>query len=320
MKHAFTLQSSITIREIDICVNEIQKFLRSIVEIIVSWTIFNRHVKSFWNDQCSAAIKNTRKLRRLWSASRDSHDLTFYMKINDRKQKIIQKTKRANFRQKIEKMIETFTSLWRLVKWAKNKNHQSRKVFKMFIFRFNDLTTETFDEKTKMFKNVFFSTSSSIELDDISKSFYFRFIECFFSITKRKMLKIIKRIAFNKISSFDEIINKLLKICALIMMQLFTSLFIVCIQQTYHSKAFEKVNIITLKKIDKKNYTISKTYRSIALLNIIEKILEFIMSKKISWITKTHRLLFDTFMKCRKNRSIETILKLLIEQIHIVWE
>jgi hypothetical protein len=96
------------------------------------------------------------------------------------------------------------------------------------------------------------------------------------------MLKIIKRIVFNKISNLDEIINKLLKICAFIMMQLLTSLFVVCIQQTYQSKAFKKVNIITLKKIDKKDYTTSKTYRSIALLNIIEKILKFIMSKKIS--------------------------------------
>jgi hypothetical protein len=66
--------------------------------------------------------------------------------------------------------------------------------------------------------------------------------------------------------------------------------------------------------------TTPKTYRSIALLNIIEKILKFIMSKKISWIAKTHRLLFDTFMRCRKNRSTETTLKFLTEQIHIVWE
>jgi hypothetical protein len=134
------------------------------------------------------------------------------------------------------------------------------------------------------------------------------------------MLKNIKRIAFDKISSFDEIINKLLKIYVFIMMQLLISIFVVCIQQTYHLKAFKKVNIITLKKIDKIDYTISKTYRLIALLNIIEKILKFIMSKKISWITKTHRLLLDTFVKCRKNRSIETILKFFIEQIHIVWK
>jgi hypothetical protein len=143
-------------------------------------------------------------------------------------------------------------------------------MLKMLIFKFNDLTIETFNEKAKMFKNVFFSTSSSIEFNNISRSFYFCFIECFFSITKRKMLKIIRRIVLDKISSLDEIINKLLKICALIMMQLLISLFIVCIQQTYHSKAFKKVNIITLKKVDKRDYTISKTYRSIALLNMLK--------------------------------------------------
>jgi hypothetical protein len=115
-------------------------------------------------------------------------------------------------------------------------------------------------------------------------------------------------------------INRLLKVCVLIMMRLLTPLFVVCIQQAYHSKAFKKVNIITWKKVDKRDYTISKMYWSIALLNIIEKILKFIMSKKISWITKTHRLLLDTFMRCRKNRSTETTLKLLTEQIHIVWK
>ncbi len=36
IKHALTLLSLITVREIDICVNEIQKFLRSIIEMIVS--------------------------------------------------------------------------------------------------------------------------------------------------------------------------------------------------------------------------------------------------------------------------------------------
>ncbi len=103
------------------------------------------------------------------------------------------------------------------------------------------------------------------------------------------------------------------------MISLLISLFDACIQQAYHSKIFKAINIITLKKTDKEDYTISKAYRSIVLLNIMRKILTFIMSKKISWITKTYRLLLDTFMRCRKKRFIETILKLLIEQIHIVW-
>ncbi len=178
-------------------------------------------------------------------------------------------------------------------------------MLKMLILKFNDLTIETFDEKAEMFKSVFFSTSSSIELDDISRSFYFRLIECSLSKTKREMLKIIKWVVFDKILSFNEIINKLLKICVLIMIQLLISLFVVCIQQTYHSKAFKKVNIIILKKVDKRNYTISKSYRSIALLNIIEKIPKFIINKRILSIAKIYRLLLNTFIKCRKIDQIK---------------
>jgi hypothetical protein len=44
-----------------------------------------------------------------------------------------------------------------------------------------------------------------------------------------------------------------------------------------------------------------------------------IMNKRIAWLTKTHRLLLDCHMKCRKNKSIESMLKLFTKQIHIVW-
>jgi hypothetical protein len=134
------------------------------------------------------------------------------------------------------------------------------------------------------------------------------------------MLKIIERIVFDKISSFDKIINKLFKICVFIMMQLFISLFIVCIQQTYHSKAFKKSTSSrwrrSIKEITRFRWRIDWSH----YWTSSKKFLKFIMSKKISWITKTHRLLLDTFMKCRMNRLIETILKFFIEQIHIIWK
>ena len=123
VKHVLMSRFSNSIFEIDVYVDEMQKFLQIVMKTIVSWTIFNRFVKFFWNDECNATIKNTRRLRRQWSASQNQHDLTQYMRINDRKQKIIQKTKRVNFRQKMKKMIDIFTSLWRLIKWIKNKNH-----------------------------------------------------------------------------------------------------------------------------------------------------------------------------------------------------
>jgi hypothetical protein len=151
------------------------------------------------------------------------------MTINNRKQKIIQKTKRANFRQKIEKMIDTSTSLWRLIKWAKNKNHLSREVLKMFILKHNNQIIESFDEKIDMFKNVFFSTFSFVDLNDISRFFYLNSIECLSCIIEKKVLTIIKWFALDKISSLDEFTNKLLKAFAFIIIKLFISLFEICI-------------------------------------------------------------------------------------------
>jgi hypothetical protein len=308
-----------TRNQIDVELNSMwQKSIRIRIELN-HFEAYSRYAKFFWIKECDDAVKNIRRFKRRWSFIQNLNDWSKYTKTNDRKQKIIQKIKKINSRQKIEKTIDIFTSLWRLTKWAKDRSHLSREILKMLILKFNDRTIDTFEKKIDMFKSVVFSKSSSLDLIDISKFFYFNSIECFSSITKTKILMIIKQLIFDKISSFDDFINKLLKACALIMIKLFTFLFEICIQLFYHSKTFKTINTIILKKAKKNDYIILKTYRFIILLNIINKIMKSIMSKQIAWLTKTYRLLFDSHMKCRKNRSIESTLKLLTKQIHIVW-
>jgi hypothetical protein len=133
----------------------------------------------------------------------------------------------------------------------------------MLIFKFNDCTIDIFKKKVNMFKNVFFSTSFLIDLIDISRFFYFNLIECFSSIIEKKVLTIIKRFVFDKISNFDNFINKLFKKCVFIIIKLFTFLFDICIQLFYHSKMSKEVNTIILKKTNKNDYTISKIYQFI---------------------------------------------------------
>jgi hypothetical protein len=99
----------------------------------------------------------------------------------------------------------------------------------------------------------------------------------------------------------------------------FLSLFRVCVELNYHSLCFRKTHIIALKKSKKKNYPNIKTYKSIVLLNILDKALKSIIVQRINDLTKAHDLLSINQMNERKNRSCETILKLFIEQIHTVW-
>ncbi len=97
------------------------------------------------------------------------------------------------------------------------------------------------------------------------------------------------------------------------------SLFRVCAALNYHSRCFREIHTIILKKFRKKNYTNVKTYKSIALLNTLDKVLKSVIARRINDLTKAHDLLLVNQMSERKNRSCETVLKLLTKQIHTIW-
>jgi len=64
-----------------------------------------------------------------------------------------------------------------------------------------------------------------------------------------------------------------------------------------------------LKKLGKSDYTNPSTYRPIALLNTLEKVLEAVILNKIKFIAETHDLLSDTQYRARTNQATETALQ-----------
>ncbi len=140
-----------------------------------------------------------------------------------------------------------------------------------------------------------------------------------FLISKNEIKQTIKRCKSDSASKSNDIFNRVLKMLVNKLMSHLVSLFQVCAELNYHLRCFRQTHIIILKKSKKKNYTNVKTYRSIALLNTLSKALESVIARRINDLAKTHDLLSVNQMRKRKNRSCETILKLLTKQIHIVW-
>ena len=79
-------------------------------------------------------------------------------------------------------------------------------------------------------------------------------------------------------------------------------------------------NIFSINKSKKSNYTDSKTYQLIALLDIIRKVLKSIMIKRLSDITETHHMLSDAQMKAKCKQFMILTLNLLINQVHMIWD
>ncbi len=173
--------------------------------------------------------------------------------------------------------------------------------------------------KRDFWSSFFFFDTINANLSDISTYNYSNAMnEMSELINENEIKRANKRCKSDNASRSNDISNRVLKILVNKLISHFLNLFQICVELNYHSLCFRKTHIIALKKSKKKNYTNVKTYRSIVLLNIFDKTLKSIIAQRINDLTKTHDLLSINQMSERRNRSCETTLKLLIEQIHTV--
>ncbi len=70
----------------------------------------------------------------------------------------------------------------------------------------------------------------------------------------------------------------------------------------------------------KSDYTDLKTYRLIALLDIMSKALKSIMIKRLSNIVEIHHMLSDAQIKAKHKWFMILTLNLLVDQIHMIWD
>ncbi len=165
----------------------------------------------------------------------------------------------------------------------------SRKNAKNIILE----TITNFEIKTRMLSEFFFSNTSEIDFIDMSSYNYLNFVfESIFFISKNEIKQMIKKCKFDNASKSNDILNRIFKMLVNKLISHFVNLFRVCVELNYHFRCFRETHIITLKKFEKKNYTNVKTYKWIALLNTLNKVLELVIARCINDLAKTHDLLF----------------------------
>jgi hypothetical protein len=92
-----------------------------------------------------------------------------------------------------------------------------------------------------------------------------------------------------------------------------TTLIEACWEQGYHPRRFKEARTVALRKSNKGDYKLLKTWRSIAFLNIIGKLIEAAAAKRLRDAAKIYFLFFIFQMGIRSNRPTEIILEFLIK-------
>jgi hypothetical protein len=84
----------------------------------------------------------------------------------------------------------------------------------------------------------------------------------------------------------------------------------------YCPKHFKQSNTVVLPKPGRKDYTLVKAYRPIALLNTLGKALESILARRIAQAVEEHYLLPRKHLGGRKAVSTDHAIHQLVERIY----
>ncbi len=180
---------------------------------------------------------------------------------------------------------------------------KSRLIEKLFSIQNvqKKLKTE-FNEKCKTFLKAMYSSSSKVQINEnllSNESIQWS------RIIKKEIKHAINSSALRKAFESDDMSFAIVQQAYKSVLKIFNLMYSNLIKNDYHSKIWREDIEIIPKKQNKLNYSISKIYRIITLLNCLSKIAKKLIAMQLSYTAKTNdKLLNFNQMRDRKQRSV----------------
>ncbi|KAJ3552812.1 hypothetical protein NPX13_g11028 [Xylaria arbuscula] len=279
---------------------------------------FCNKTREGWSEECKKVLSEAKRLRRLHGLYNTEESWETYRAARNVKTRTIRKALRQSHREKVEKAAESPESLWKIAKWARNRENQAPNVTPELRHPTTRQKAIKPEEKAQLLKETFFPTPPNANLEDIENATYTDQIPTP-PITTEEIENAIQATPALKAPGPDGIPNLILK-AALPQIKIhLMRIFNHSLALGYCPEHFRQSTTVVLRKPGKDNYTIPKAYRPIALLNTIGKIMDAIIAKRISYLAEVYQLLPSTHIGGRRLRSTEQALHIIIERIYSAW-
>lgn len=274
---------------IDLSVAHIIKALEAGIEESTPWTNLSPRSIPGFNQECKDLCTHVQQLRRRWQWSRLEDDYEAYRVARNKKGRFTQKLLRSTYRQKVEEASSTPSGLWKLVKWAKSR-HELPATCTPELVKPDGGIARMAQDKAKVLCESFFTPPAEADLSDIDGYQYPSPIECP-NMTMNEIEKAVKSAAPHKAPGADGITNGILQLVLDILLPSLYRLFNACLEQGYCPAHFQDSVTVALRKPGKEDYRHPKSYRPIALLNTLGKVLEGIMANRLAYLADEYQLL-----------------------------
>ena len=270
------------------------KNIEKTVKNFTSWVKICDKSREFWSKECKQTIRETRDKRKIYIKNSTTYNWTKYLHVYDKKDKIIDKHKRDDYREIMRLVDKSNKRLYAIAKWIRNSIIATNtKAIVSRLSNESDVVTTT-KKKTKLLFKTHFSSSLTMILNDIVDFNYVNLILDDESLTSREIKRIIEKTISNKTSSLNDISNRVIRSAMRITDEQIRSLFERCLRDDVQSAHFKRAATILLRKSSNRDYTNFKSYKSIVLLNTLSKTLKSIVSKRIRYVVEMHATLSNT--------------------------
>ncbi|KAJ5642579.1 hypothetical protein N7490_006579 [Penicillium lividum] len=306
-------------RQIDEATESLLSVIQQGVQVSTPWARPSVWAHPGWTPECTEAISTTRRLFRRWRDSKDDQDHQEYRTARNKKGKVIGRALRQGFRTWIKDTIKDGPrGLWRVSKWARNREASGGVI--PALKKMDDQLAESNEEKAQVLREAFFPRPPQADLDDIARAKVKQQLQ-FPPISEQEVTDLIRRAPPDKAPGPDEIPNRVWKLALASsdFIRILSSIFDACVRTGYNPRHFQQSITVALRKGGPRNFRKPKSYRPIALMNTLGKLLEAVIASRISWAVEEHHLLPDTHLGGRKGISVDHTIQLILDRVHRAW-
>ncbi|KAF4210539.1 hypothetical protein CNMCM5878_004249 [Aspergillus fumigatiaffinis] len=307
--------------------NQIEDATDHLIEIIqqaitcsTPWARPSKWANPDWTPECTEMVKLTRLYRRVYTDTHTDDDWIAYTKVRNRKGKVISQSLQRGHRRRVQQTVgQGPRGMWRIAKWARNREGQAGIIPTL---RLGDRVAETAEQKVNLLREAFFPPPPPADLSDIENRMYNPTQDITFpDINEHEIIKAIRRAPPDKAPGPDAIPNKVWHALSTVpaFIQALKTHFNACIHVGHNPQHFQVSTTVVLRKAAPRDFRLPKSYRPIALLNTLGKILESIIALRISWALEEHGLLPKGHLGGRKGVSVDHAIQLIIDTIYRAW-
>jgi len=269
-----------------------------------------------FTEECRESIKEVKRARRrldTWGGEENHRELADAVR---HRKACIASANTALHREKVAQTQDN-KGLWNLARWLKQREAPSA-AFTPDIRQKDGELAQDLNSKCTALQEVFFPEPPEADLADINRYPYPE-TDDWKPITQHEIREALHLLPADKAPGPDEIPNRILKLACYLMLPLLAVVFNTSLRLQYCPKAFKHSVVVALRKPGKDDYSAPKSYRPIALMNTLGKVLDTVLARRIQFWAESRKLFPETHIGGRKALSCEHGIHLLLEKVTAAW-